>query len=473
MTVHLGNLTREFPWPRSHLAAGATLLLQVFFLACLVFGLSSVTAWAAPQAQGAKPSRDPAQVFVLTIQGPITPVSAHYFKRGLREAEEANAVAVILRLDTPGGLDTAMREMVKDQIASRIPVVVWVAPAGGRAASAGMFVTIAAHVAAMAPDTAIGAAHPVSGSGEDIKGDMAAKVTNDAAAYARGLASQRGRNAEWVEQAVRKSVSVTAAEALRLKVIDLVAADLPALLRGIDGRKIIVSGMPVVLKTQGLTPREVPMSGIESMLFKLADPTVALILMNVGVLAIVLELQNPGAILPGVVGVICLLLGLFALGTLPINGTGIALILFGLLLFVAEIFVPSFGVLTAGGVLALVLGGLMLFGKDAASLAPAWPFIIASALMTGLLVALGLRLALKTQGKPSTVGLEPLLGQRLVIADVLDGTGTVHVAGELWRAQLSEPHPQLALRKGMYVEVERVKGLTLYVRPILGENQVT
>jgi len=462
------NLILDMLRPRSQPVRGASTFAFVFL--CL-FALVFVGGWPVAAAVPAPSDKATREVFVLTIQGPITPVSAHYFKRGLKEAEDARAAAVVLRLDTPGGLDSAMRDIVKDQIASRIPVVVWVAPAGGRAASAGMFVTIAAHVAAMAPDTAIGAAHPVSGSGEDIKGDMAAKVTNDAAAYARGLAAQRGRNAEWVEQAVRKSVSITAKEALRLKVIDLIAEDLKGLLKGIDGRKIVVAGTPVTMKTQGLATRELPMSGIESLLFKLADPTVALILMNVGVLAIVLELQNPGAILPGVVGVICLLLGLFALGTLPINGTGIALILFGLLLFVAEIFVPSFGILTAGGVLALVLGGLMLFGKDAASLAPAWPFIIATALTTGALVALGLRVALKAQGKPSLVGIEPLIGKALTISDVQAGVGTVHVAGELWRAVSSDS--QDALRVGMQVAVERVDGLTLYVRPILGENQVT
>jgi membrane-bound serine protease (ClpP class) len=445
---------------------GLKTLFGVLCFFWLALGMTAAALDTVPGPGAAKPD-----IFVLTIAGPITPVSAHYFRRGLQEAEDLHASAVILRLDTPGGLDSAMREMVKDLIASRIPVVVWVAPAGGRAASAGMFITIAAHVAAMAPDTAIGAAHPVSGSGEDIKGDLAEKVTNDAAAYARGLATQRGRNAEWVEQAVRKSVSITAKEALRLRVVDVLATDIPALRRGLEGRRLNVAGVPVTLHLQEASLREVPMSATEQMLFKLADPTVALILMNIGVIGILIELQSPGAILPGVVGVICLLLGLFALGTLPINGTGIALIIFGLLLFVAEALIPSFGLLTVGGILALILGGLMLFGKDAASLAPAWPFIITSAVLTGGMVAIILHFALKSQHRPPAVGVEAMEGQDVVVSEMAGTAGIVHCQGELWRAVLVDGSD--SLRVGEIVTVERVEGLTLYVRRKLRENQVT
>lgn len=421
-----------------------------------------LSLWIAPPAVAASPPPAPAPgtVLVLTLAGPINPVAANYIERGIREAEAKNAVAIVLRLDTPGGLDTSMRDIVQDMIASRVPVIVYVAPAGARAASAGMFITVAAHVAAMAPDTAIGAAHPVGGGGEEIKGPMADKVTNDAVAYVKGLAAQRGRNVKWVEEAVRKSVSVPAQEAARLKVVDLVAPTLPALLDQVDGRKVTVGGLPQVLHTRNLPTTDLPMSNLERFMYSLSNPALALILLNLGILGIIFELQNPGAFLPGIVGVILLLLGLFSLGMLPVNGVGVALIFFGFLLFVAELFVPTAGILAVGGVAALVLGTIMLFQSGAAELAPSLPLILSISLSTGILILIAIRYAVKAQRQKAKTGSEELIGQVGVARSALSPTGMVFLEGELWNAESTQP-----VAEGARVVVERIEGLKLKVRP--------
>ena len=418
-------------------------------------------AWLPAVAQSPSPAPVEARsVLVMTVAGPINPVVASYVDRGLRAAADQGAEAAVIRLDTPGGLDSAMRDIIQDMVASRVPVVVYVAPQGARAASAGMFITVAAHVAAMAPDTAIGAAHPVGGGGEEIEGPMGDKVTNDAVAYARGLAAQRGRNVKWVEDAIRKSISAPATEALELKVVDVVAPSLEALLDDIDGRKVMVLGNETTLATENASVVDMPMNAVEGFLYAISNPALALILMNLGILGIIFELQNPGGFVAGVTGVILLLLGLFALGMVPINGIGLALIFLGLVLFAAELFVPSFGILAIGGVVALVLGGLMLFQTDVPGLSPSIPLILTISLSTGLLIIVAIYFALRARRRPIAAGREELVGRRAEVRAALAPEGMVFLEGELWRAEATEGAP---VAVGDHVTVQRVEGLKLFV----------
>lgn len=423
-------------------------------LAVLVAGV-----WPALAALAAAAPLPGPTALVLDLVGPINPVTARYVEHGLAEAARRGAHVVVLRIDTPGGLDEAMRAIVQDVLASPVPVVAYVAPAGARSASAGMFVVLAAHVAAMAPNTTIGAAHPVGGGGEEIKGPMADKVTNDAAAFARALAAQRGRDAAWVEAAVRKSASLAAEEARKRRVVDVVAADLPALLAALDGRRVATAAGPRTLGTRGLALEVLPMSRLEALLLALSHPAIALLLLNVGVLGVVFELQNPGAVVPGVVGVICLLLGFYALGMLPVNGVGVALLLFGMALLVAELFVPSYGVLSVGGVAALVLGALVLFQPDATGYAPpAWLILAITLPFAGLVVA-AVAMGLRAQRRRVAAGAEDLVGRQAEVRVALAPAGVVFVEGELWRAEA----PEGPVPAGERVVVDAVDGLTLRV----------
>jgi len=327
----------------------------------LLIGILTATAIAI--ASGAQAANS--KIDVLTVKGVINPVTANYVNRGINQAEEANAVACVIQLDTPGGLDTSMRDIVKDIVDSEVPVVVYVSPAGARAASAGVFVTMAAHVAAMAPNTNIGAAHPVA-IGEEgeaqMSEEMQEKVVNDAAAYIRSIAEAHGRNIEWAEKAVRESVAATEQEALTLNVIDMVANDLDSLISQLDGREVIMlDGRVITLNTQGATTNQNPMSNVEGFLLAISDPNVAVVLLSLAVLGITVEIFNPGLIFPGVFGGICAFLGTYSLGILPINYAGIALIGLAGGLFVAEFFTASFGIFTAGGIASLVIGLLILF----------------------------------------------------------------------------------------------------------------
>lgn len=439
---------------------------RLFLSLCsLLLGLALLLG-APVRAASPAPAADRGGVVVLTVKGPINPVVAGYVTRGLGAAGERGAVAALIELDTPGGLDSAMRDIIQAMIASRVPVVVYVAPQGARAASAGMFITVAAHVAAMAPDTAIGAAHPVGGGGEEIKGPMADKVTNDAVAYGRGLAERRGRNANWVEQAIRKSVSASANDALKQGVIDMVAPSRAVLLERLDGRRVNVDGQAIVLRTKAAATVPLPMSGVERFLYAVSNPGIALILMNLGILGIVFELQNPGAFLPGIVGVILLLLGLFSLGMLPVNGVGVALIVFGLLLFAAELFAPTFGLLALGGVVSLVLGSLLLFPSDVPGVTPPLALLLTISLSTGALVLLGTYYALRAQRRRVSVGREELAGQRGEVRQALAPHGLVFLEGELWSAIATDGQP---IPEGAAVEVERVEGLKLFVKKISSE----
>lgn len=449
-------------------------LLRLLGLVCLVLGmaLSTLSAQALEGRRGAgSPGTSGASglsrgtgeaggtALVLTVKGAINPVSAAYISRGIDEASRKGARLVVLRLDTPGGLDTSMRDIVQKEIASQVPVVVFVWPEGARAASAGLFIAMGAHVAAMAPNTAIGAAHPVAGGGEEIKGHMGKKVENDAAAYIRSLATQRGRNAEWAEKAVRQSVSLSATEALKKDVIEVVAPDVHTLLQRIDGRKVKMTAGPLTLRTASLAIAEYDMTGMERLLYTITDPNIAFILLNLGMLGLFFELSNPGAVLPGIIGGICLLLAFFSLGMLPVNYAGVALILFAFLLFVAELFTPTHGALTIGGVISLVLGGFILMSGSATGLEISRPLILTVALSTGGFFAILVGAALRAQRRRVTTGREDMVGRVARVRRALDPEGQVFVEGEIWQARsLSGP-----VAVGEDVVIKRVEGLHLLV----------
>jgi membrane-bound serine protease (ClpP class) len=398
-------------------------------------------------------------VVVATYEGVINPVTAEYLHDALAFAEASGAQALIVQLDTPGGLDTSMRIIIKDFTGSPIPVVVYVAPSGGRAASAGVFITLAAHVAAMAPGTNIGAAHPVVMGGSEPDKTMKEKMENDSAAYIKSIAAQRGRNVAWAEDAVRKSVSVTEKEALSLKIIDLVAEDLPTLLERLDGRKVVMGVGAVVLHTKDADVREFPMGWRLEMLKTLSDPNIAYMLMTIGMIGLLAELYNPGAILPGIVGAISLIMAFYSFQSLPVNYAGVLLILLGVVLFVLEISVTSYGLLALGGIASMILGSLMLIKADAPFLQISWsvilPVVALTAGLTLLVVGMGVR---AMRRRPST-GREGMVGLVGVAKTVVAPQGKVLVRGELWEA-VSE-HP---LQPGDPAEVMRLEGLTLYVR---------
>jgi membrane-bound serine protease (ClpP class) len=380
------------------------------------------------------------QVDVLTVKGVINPIVANYVSRGIRAAESDGATALIIELDTPGGLDSSMRDIIQNILNSRIPVVVYVSPPGGRAASAGVFITLAAHVAAMAPNTNIGAAHPVAigggvpGTEQQPDQTMTEKITNDAVAYIRGLANQRGRNAEWAEKAVRESVSITAQEALDLRVIDLLAPDLSSLLAQLDGKVVNMPAGPLTLETAGATVRRIEMGAIEQFLFGISDPNIAFLLLSLAITAIFLELANPGIILPGVIGGISLLLALFALGMLPVNYAGVGLILLAFILFILEVKITSFGMLTVGGVISMALGALILINSTSPDLQVSRPLIATVALSTAAFFFFVLQAVVRARIRQPTTGREGLIGQRAVARTVLDPEGTVFVEGERWTA---------------------------------------
>jgi membrane-bound serine protease (ClpP class) len=403
-------------------------------------------------------------VDVLTIKGTINPVLVDYVKRGIDNAEDNGAQALIIQLDTPGGLDTAMRDIIQLMVNAHIPVVVYVSPSGARAASAGTFITVAAHIAAMAPDTAIGAAHPVSVGGDQTQTQPTSaedeKVLNDAAAYIRGLAASHGRNVDWAEQAVRESVSATDSEALDLNVIDVIAPDLPSLLAQIDGRQVtLLNGQQVTLQTRDAAINDVPMKAIEKFLYTIADPNIAYILLSVATLGIMAEIFNPGLIFPGIVGGVCLLLAFYSLGVLPVNYTGILFIVLAFGLFIAEVFTPGFGLLFGGGIVSLVIGSLILF-KGASPVFRVDPRLIATVTVI-LAAAIGFILyrAIAIHRKQPVTGREELIGKKALVKVALRPEGMVFYRGENWRA-VSESGD---VKPGEEVIINRVDSLTLYV----------
>jgi len=406
---------------------------------------------------------DSSTIYVLRVEGTINPILVDYIERGIEQAEENNATACIIQLDTPGGLDTAMRDIVKEIVNAQVPVVVYVSPSGARAASAGVFITIAAHVASMAPNTSIGAAHPVSIGAEgeqQVSETMEEKVVNDAAAYIRSIAEAHGRNMEWAEKAVRESVSATEQEALELNVIDMVAPNLDALISQLDGREVnLLDGRVVTLKTHGATIRNVDMSTIEDFLYTIADPNIAYILLSLAMLGIFVEITNPGLIFPGVVGAICLLMAFYALGMLPVNYAGVLLIVLAFGLFVAEVFTATFGLFTAGGVTALVIGSLILF-KGGSTLFQVSPWLIAGVtIFIGGLFAFVVNRVIHAHRKQASTGREELIGKKAIVKVALQPEGTVFLKGERWIA-VSKEGP---VKPGEEVIITGVDGLTLQV----------
>jgi membrane-bound serine protease (ClpP class) len=409
------------------------------------------------------PAAEKAPVFdVITVSAAITPPIAEYIVQSIGEAAKSGAEGLILRLDTPGGLDLAMRDIAKGILNAPVPVIVYVAPSGARAASAGVIITVAAHIAAMAPGTNIGAAHPVGlGIGGSMDKTMSRKVENDAVAYVRGIAKKRARNEDWVEKAVRKSESITAEEALRLKVIDFVATDLNRLLEQADGREVSLAAGKKVLKTKGAILNEKIMGTRQKVLSALSDPNIAYILLLIGLAGIYFEFSNPGVILPGVIGGISLIMAFFAMQTLPVNYAGIALILFSIILFIAEIKVISHGILTIGGIISLVIGSLMLFQAPDSSLRVSWGVLIPAVTITSLFFIAVIAIAVKAQLRPRQGGQEGMRGEEgLAVSDIRE-EGKVLIHGERWNAISDVP-----VTKGSKIRVIRVDHLSVKVEPI-------
>jgi membrane-bound serine protease (ClpP class) len=454
--------------------------------ALLLSGTAVLAARAAP-------------VPVLDVRDAIGPASAGFIIRSIGKAAEARAPLIVIRLDTPGGLDTSMRDIIQAILASRVPVAVYVSPSGSRAASAGTYILYAAHIAAMAPATTLGAATPVAigmpgpgGSGRAPAGDegepagaaknppkdgasepepgrkapplagadaMTAKQIHDAAAFIRGLAQQRGRNAEWAERAVREAVSLTATEALKANVIDVVAEDLDDLLARINGRRVKVEGREVTLATTGLAIEVIRPDWRQRLLSVIANPSFALVLLMLGIYGLLFEFASPGFGVPGTVGAICLVLGLFALQLLPVNYAGLGLILLGVALLAAEAMAPSFGVLGVGGLVAFVVGALLLFDSDVPGFGvPLW-LIAGLAISSAAFVVLGGGMALRARRRPVVSGREQMLGSEGVVLVPAGSETWALVHGERWRVTSPD-----ALSTGQRVRVVGMKGLTLEVR---------
>jgi membrane-bound serine protease (ClpP class) len=456
-------------------------------------GAASAAPEATPEAtRTAGNGEPPGTVTVLEINGPIGPATSRYVVRGIESAREHDSRLIVLEMDTPGGLDSAMRDIIRAILASPVPVASYVTPSGARAASAGTYILYASHVAAMAPATNLGAATPVSIGGEpeapappvmpqgkpsdkdkDKGGEgegsapqsppgtaMERKVVNDAVAYIRGLAELRGRNADWAEQAVRGAASLTASAALQQKVIDLVARDLPDLLARLDGRELRVGDRTVKLATRDLAVVNIKPDWRTGLLAVITNPTVAYGLMLIGIWGLLLEGYNPGAVLPGVVGSICLLIALFAFQILSVNYAGLALLVLGTAMIIAEFFFPTYGSLGAGGVVAFIVGSLILFDTDVPGMHIARSLIAAIATAGALVIAGIVYLATRAQRRPVATGGEGMVGDVAEVVADFAGKGRVRYGGELWNARSSA-----ALRAGDLARIVKVEGLTLWIEP--------
>lgn len=399
------------------------------------------------------------KVLVINVDGVINPVSAEFISKSIKKANEMKVEALVIELDTPGGLDTSMRSIVKDIIGSDVPVVVYISPGGARAASAGVFVTLAAHVAAMSPGTNIGAAHPV-GIGEKMDKTITEKATNDAAAYIKSLAERTGRNARWAEDAVRKSISATENEALKENLIDLVSNDLNSLLAAIDGRKVRTIIGEKTLKTAHADVVRDEISLRHKILNFISDPNVAYMLMLLGFYGIFFELTNPGSIFPGVLGGIFLILAFYAFQTLPVNYAGLLLIILAIILFILEIKIVSHGVLTIGGIIAMMIGSLMLFESPGSFMRLSLIVILPAVVLTTLFFTIVVGLAYKAYKRRPVTGTEGLIGlEGIAHTDITKDAGMVLLRGEIWSAYSDENIP-----KGEKIKVEALKGLKIKIR---------
>lgn len=421
----------------------------------------------------AQEAAGPRTALVLDVEGAIGPATSEYIRQSFEKAAELNAALIVIRLDTPGGLTEAMRDIIRRFLASPVPVVTYVAPSGARAASAGAYLLYASHLAAMAPGTNLGAATPVQlGGGEQPLGDdaedaregepkpddaMTAKMVNDSAAYIRSLAELHGRNAVWAERAVREAASLSAGNALEQEVIEIVAPDLPSLLAAADGRTVMLGGQSTILRTSDLQVMEMQAGWRVRILGVLANPSLAYILMLIGIYGIIFELVNPGAIVPGVIGGISLILALFALNMLPLNSAGIGLVLLGITLMSAEAFAPSFGVLGIGGIAAFALGSLFMF-EEVPGFELSLPIVLTASAASAALLVVALAAVLRAHRRRATSGDPAMIGAMGEVLSWSGGSGIVHIHGERWNAR--SERPQAA---GTRVRVLAREGLTLQV----------
>src|SRR3990172_2082464 len=416
---------------------------------CLAFLLmAAAPGWAAPS------------VLTVRVEGGISPITDRIVGMALDRAKAEQAQALVMLLDTPGGLERSMRAIVQKMLNAELPVIVYVSPTGARAASAGVFITLAGHVAAMAPATNIGAAHPVAVGGGEIDKESMKKITNDAAAFMRTIALERGRNVDWAEKTVRSSISATEREALKLKAIDLVAENLEDLLAKVDGRRVKTVKGVVLLQTRNAMVKSVEIGFRDRFLGVITDPNIAYILMMLGMLGLFFELANPGVILPGVIGGISLILAFFPFQSLPINYAGLLLIGFGIVLLIAEIKVVSHGILAIGGTISMALGSLMLFEAPESDLRVSWKVIIPTVATTAGIFFFALTMGIRALRRRPTTGALGLVGQVGVARSVLGPTGDVFVQGELWRAVAEGPE----IPQGERVTVIGVENLTLRVK---------
>jgi len=401
-------------------------------------------------------------VVSIHIDATINPATAAFIHSSIEKAKKEKAPCLVIHLNTPGGLLKSTRTIVGDIIESPVPVVVYVSPPGAQAGSAGVFITLAAHVAAMVQGTNIGAAHPV-GMQSGMDTTMSEKVTNDAVAFIRTIAEKRNRNVEWAETAVRNSVSVTASVALQQKIIDMIANDDNELLQQLDGRTVQLNGSSVTLHTKSAKVLEYEMSFIEKLLNILSDPNIAYILLMLGFYGLMFELYNPGSILPGIVGVICLVLAFYSLNTLPVNYAGLALILFALLLFILEIKIVSHGVLAIGGIVSLLLGSMMLIRRGAGPIGQiSWAVIISSVVVTTLFFLFVIGMGLKAQRLKPVTGSESMIGEMGEAQEDMNPLGMVFLHGELWQAESLSG----IIQKGERIRVKDMKGFKLFVEKV-------
>jgi membrane-bound serine protease (ClpP class) len=406
-------------------------------------------------------------VNVLTADGVVNPVMARYIDRGIDAAEDADATAVVIRLDTPGGLDTSMRDIVQRIEDAKVPIIVYVSPAGARAASAGTFITMAAHIAAMAPNTTIGAAHPVSSTGEDIEGHLGDKTTNELAEYIIGIAKLRDRNEDWAESAVRRSVATNQDDALDLNVIDIVATSFDDLLEQADGRTVSLPSGSTTVRTLEVPVVYNDMTLVERFLDIISDPNIAFLLISLGMLGLFIEIVHPGIFFPGVFGAIALLVGFFSLGTLPVNWAAVFLILLAFVLFFAEIVVSGFGALGVGGVVSLIMGGLLLTSTNNPDFQVSRWLIFGLAAVIGVFILTSVNALLRARRQPVALGTQTLIGRLAEARSPLDPGGMVFAEGELWTATSVEGR----VEAGETVEVIGVDGIRLRVRPVRKEAQ--
>ncbi|MBW1866419.1 MAG: nodulation protein NfeD [Deltaproteobacteria bacterium] len=398
------------------------------------------------------------EIVIIPASGAISPGMAGFIERGIENASNEGASCVIIAMDTPGGLAESMRRIVMAIYASRIPVVVYVSPAGARAASAGVMITMAADIAAMAPGTNIGAAHPVGAGGKEIDGTMSKKITNDMVAHIKSIAEKRGRNVEWAEKAVRESVSITETEALQQNVIDIIARDMDDLIRQLNGRKVNDKG---VLELENVS-RKIVRENLRTKILKtISDPNIAYILMMIGLAGLYFELSHPGAVFPGVVGGIAIVLAFFAFQTLPVNYAGILLILLAIIFFIMEMKITSFGLLSVAGVTSLVLGSVMLFEETGSGVSLSWHVLVTTVTLVSLFFISVAGLVFRAQISRPRTGAEGLIGEIGIVKNDLNPEGRIQVHGELWKAVSRQVLPE-----GVRVRVIRVEGLLVEVEPV-------